>query len=102
MNLVKDYYTLRVEIKDPDRPTHWDRRILDDTICVFVQEIATGECFHFCSNYGTEDYPDWHMIRTSRVQSFNVNCVEENVVCVDVETEHSIYHFVKLEELNNA
>ena len=45
MNLVKDYYIVTVDVKDPERPTHWDRTILDGKLCVFLHEIMTGEHF---------------------------------------------------------
>ena len=97
MNLVKDYYIVLADVKDPERPTHWDRTILDGKLCVFLHEIMTGEHFFFCANYGTEDYPDWHTITTSRVQSFNVDGDGEKVNSVTVETKNTIYHFTRLE-----
>ena len=76
MNLIKDYYIVTVEIKDPDRPTHWDRTILDGKLCVFLH---------------------WHTIATTRVESFNVDGNGEEVNSVTVETKNTIYHFTRLE-----
>ena len=97
MKMVENYYEVTAQVKDPDRPTHWDRTILNGATCVFLHEVVIGENFYFCANYGNEYAQDWHTIRTTKVLSFNVNVENEKIVSVEVETKNTIYRFERVE-----